>query len=34
MDYLGFAGKGKNCSAADALLMMENLVIDLLRISI
>ncbi|KAK2446934.1 putative lactoylglutathione lyase [Trifolium repens] len=29
-----FYGKGKNCSAADALLMMENLVIDLLRISI
>ncbi|GAU24398.1 hypothetical protein TSUD_391070 [Trifolium subterraneum] len=29
-----FYGKGKNCSAEDALLMMENLVIDLLRISI
>lgn len=29
-----FAGEGKNCHAEEALLMMEILVIDLLRISI
>ncbi|XP_073225203.1 glyoxylase I 4-like [Cicer arietinum] len=34
LDDFGFAGGGKNCSAEEAHLMMNNLMIDLLKISI